>query len=76
MSTVDSPLLGDTPRESQADVAQLLRHVNRRDHPKSNITRIIAVFWTFLLMGASDTAYGPLLPHVSTTSETCCEEPI
>jgi hypothetical protein len=32
--------------------------MERWNHPKSNIYKIAATFWAFLVMGANDAAYG------------------
>ncbi|RYP24979.1 hypothetical protein DL765_000207 [Monosporascus sp. GIB2] len=34
------------------------------NHPRSNIVRIAACFWSFTVMGANDAAYGPLIPYI------------
>ncbi|KAJ5371803.1 hypothetical protein N7517_003809 [Penicillium concentricum] len=36
------------------------------NHPRSNIAKTLATFWSFLIMGANDSAYGPLLPYLET----------
>ncbi|CAG7957063.1 unnamed protein product [Penicillium salamii] len=36
------------------------------NHPRSNILKTLATFWSFLVMGANDSAYGPLLPYLET----------
>lgn len=59
MSTVDSPLLGHRPQhQPQADVEHPLYHGKRREVSGSIIIKVLAVFWTFLIMGAVDAAYG------------------
>ncbi|KAM3444365.1 hypothetical protein NHJ13734_001482 [Beauveria thailandica] len=35
--------------------------LQRWNHPRGNVFRIAACFWCFLVMGANDAAYGPLL---------------
>ncbi|RDW67236.1 putative MFS transporter [Aspergillus mulundensis] len=38
--------------------------VERWNYPRSNIVKTAATFWAFLVMGANDSAYGPLLPYL------------
>ncbi|KAL3474277.1 MFS general substrate transporter [Aspergillus californicus] len=38
----------------------------RWNHPRSNIYKTLATFWAFLVMGANDSAYGPLIPYLET----------
>ncbi|KAL2866925.1 putative MFS transporter [Aspergillus lucknowensis] len=39
-------------------------HHERWNHPRSNIAKTLATFWAFLVMGANDAAYGPLIPYL------------
>lgn len=39
--------------------------IERWNRPKINIWRTIAAFFTFIMMGANDAAYGALIPYVS-----------
>ncbi|KAL4867647.1 hypothetical protein BDV12DRAFT_186567 [Aspergillus spectabilis] len=36
------------------------------NYPRSNITKTLATFWAFLVMGANDAAYGPIIPYLET----------
>jgi hypothetical protein len=36
----------------------------RWNHPRSNMFRVFATFWSFLVMGANDAAYGVCKPTV------------
>ncbi|KAL2832503.1 major facilitator superfamily domain-containing protein [Aspergillus cavernicola] len=38
--------------------------LERWNHPRSNIVKTFATFWAFLVMGANDAAYGPLIPYL------------
>ncbi|KAI6084035.1 MFS general substrate transporter [Hypoxylon rubiginosum] len=38
--------------------------VQRWNYPRKNIPRVAACFWTFVVMGANDAAYGPLIPYI------------
>ncbi|CEL02309.1 hypothetical protein ASPCAL03480 [Aspergillus calidoustus] len=40
------------------------RQVERWNYPRSNIYKTLATFWAFLVMGANDSAYGPLIPYL------------
>ena len=34
------------------------------NHPRSNFFRTAAAFWSFVVMGSNDAAYGALIPYV------------
>ncbi|KAA8650184.1 putative MFS transporter [Aspergillus tanneri] len=34
------------------------------NHPRSNVFKVLATFLSFLVMGANDAAYGPLIPYL------------
>ncbi|KAI8635524.1 putative MFS transporter [Xylariaceae sp. FL1651] len=36
----------------------------RWNHPRSNVPRVGACFYSFIVMGANDAAYGPLIPYL------------
>jgi hypothetical protein len=36
------------------------------NHPRSNLFKTMAAFWSFVVMGSNDAAYGALIPYVST----------
>ncbi|ELQ32839.1 hypothetical protein OOU_Y34scaffold01028g8 [Pyricularia oryzae Y34] len=66
---------GDNPSrissESLAERDQDLPHpttttevLQRWNHPRSNIARLAAAFWAFIVAGANDAAYGPLIPYL------------
>ncbi|KAI1503502.1 MFS general substrate transporter [Biscogniauxia marginata] len=38
--------------------------VQRWNYPRANIPRVAACFWSFVVMGANDAAYGPLIPYI------------
>ncbi|KAH9907233.1 MFS general substrate transporter [Xylariomycetidae sp. FL2044] len=38
--------------------------VQRWNYPRSNIPKVAACFWSFVVMGANDAAYGPLIPYL------------
>jgi hypothetical protein len=35
------------------------------NHPRSNFFKTSAAFWSFVVMGSNDAAYGALIPYVS-----------
>jgi hypothetical protein len=35
------------------------------NHPRSNLFKTMAAFWSFVVMGSNDAAYGALIPYVS-----------
>ncbi|KAL7621832.1 hypothetical protein AAE478_007332 [Parahypoxylon ruwenzoriense] len=38
--------------------------VQRWNYPRKNISRVAACFWSFVVMGSNDAAYGPLIPYI------------
>ncbi|KAL4954287.1 major facilitator superfamily domain-containing protein [Aspergillus filifer] len=36
------------------------------NYPRSNVVKTLSTFWAFFVMGANDSAYGPLLPYLET----------
>ncbi|KAI1763868.1 MFS general substrate transporter [Hypoxylon sp. FL1150] len=38
--------------------------VQRWNYPRKNIPRVAACFWSFVVMGANDAAYGALIPYI------------
>ncbi|KAI1129691.1 putative MFS transporter [Nemania abortiva] len=36
----------------------------RWNYPRTNIRRVLSCFYSFLIMGANDAAYGPLIPYL------------
>ncbi|KAL3431640.1 major facilitator superfamily domain-containing protein [Aspergillus tetrazonus] len=51
-------------RGSDSNINGHDRQVERWNYPRSNIVKTVATFWAFLVMGANDAAYGPLLPYL------------
>jgi hypothetical protein len=39
--------------------------LERWNHPRSNLFKTMAAFWSFVVMGSNDAAYGALIPYVS-----------
>jgi hypothetical protein len=40
------------------------------NHPRSNLFRTMAAFWSFVVMGSNDAAYGALIPYVSVPTKS------
>ncbi|KAL3446333.1 major facilitator superfamily domain-containing protein [Aspergillus insuetus] len=40
--------------------------MQRWDLPRVNISRVLATFWCFLLLGANDSLYGAIIPYLET----------
>lgn len=38
------------------------------NYPRSNLFRTLAAFWSFVVMGSNDAAYGALIPYVRETN--------
>lgn len=55
----DSPIDLPSPTTHPAVKAE------RWNHPRSNLFKTIAAFWSFVVMGSNDAAYGALIPYVS-----------
>ncbi|KAE8550930.1 hypothetical protein EYB25_007162 [Talaromyces marneffei] len=53
----------DSQQEQPATVAHALEKWNE---PSVNINRLFATFWSFVIMGANDAAYGALIPYLET----------
>lgn len=43
--------------------------LERWNAPRGNLWRTLAAFWSFVVMGANDAAYGALIPYVSCVSK-------
>lgn len=59
MATVESPLLPSTSREPCVEDAERSSiREGRWAHLRSKSSKVLTVYWTFLIMGAGDAAYG------------------
>ncbi|GMG25948.1 unnamed protein product [Aspergillus oryzae] len=47
-----------TPEKSAQQAKPVFKEAERWNHPRSNILKTLATFWSFLVMGANDAAYG------------------
>ncbi|PYH84987.1 MFS general substrate transporter [Aspergillus uvarum CBS 121591] len=50
--------------DSNEEPAQIFHEAERWNHPRSNVFKTLATFWSFLVMGMNDAAYGPLIPYL------------
>ncbi|KAL4932348.1 putative MFS transporter [Aspergillus undulatus] len=71
----DANLRGSTCNASDSTKAQAdnggvsddnVGHIERWNYPRSNVVKTLSTFWAFFVMGANDSAYGPLLPYLET----------
>jgi len=46
--------------------------LERWNHPRSNLFKTMAAFWSFVVMGSNDAAYGALIPYVSQHRSSNC----
>lgn len=58
-STVSSERLAELPPPSTA-----VQALQRWNLPRSNVVRVFAAFYAFLIVGMNDAAYGPLIPYL------------
>ncbi|KAK5948490.1 hypothetical protein OHC33_010524 [Knufia fluminis] len=54
-ATLPSPTTANTTPQLQ-----------RWNHPRTNVYRVLATFWCFTILGANDAAYGALIPYLET----------
>ncbi|KNG90674.1 MFS transporter [Aspergillus nomiae NRRL 13137] len=52
------------PDRYAQEAKPVFKKTERWNHPRSNIFKTAATFWSFLVMGANDAAYGPLIPYL------------
>jgi hypothetical protein len=54
----------DSPMDLPSPTTQPEK-IERWNHPQSNLFKTMAAFWSFVVMGSNDAAYGALIPYVS-----------
>lgn len=55
----------DDPVESlPSPTTQAAAKLERWNAPRTNLFRTMAAFWSFVVMGSNDAAYGALIPYV------------
>ncbi|KAK5103389.1 hypothetical protein LTS08_002804 [Lithohypha guttulata] len=63
LTTFDEANEGTLPSPTTANTTPVLQRWN---HPRINIIRVLATFWDFMILGANDAAYGALIPYLET----------
>lgn len=46
--------------------ANTIPQLQRWNHPRVNVFRVLSTFWCFIILGANDAAYGALIPYLET----------
>ncbi|KAF2266775.1 MFS general substrate transporter [Lojkania enalia] len=54
----------DDPVENLPSPTTASEQLDRWNHPRSNLYRTMAAFWSFIVMGSNDAAYGALIPYL------------
>jgi hypothetical protein len=57
----------DSPTDLPSPTTQSAVQPEQWNHPRSNLFKTMAAFWSFVVMGSNDAAYGALIPYVSRT---------
>lgn len=61
----------DDPVESlPSPTTQAAEKLERWNQSRTNVYRTFAAFWSFVVMGSNDAAYGALIPYVRTSAST------
>jgi hypothetical protein len=58
----------DDPMDLPSPTTHPTVKAERWNHPRSNFFKTSAAFWSFVVMGSNDAAYGALIPYVSKES--------
>lgn len=56
--------VADTSTDAASDAASDAPKLQRWNHPRGNIYRVLATYWCFMILGANDAAYGALIPYL------------
>jgi hypothetical protein len=56
----------DSPSDLPSPTTHPAAKPEQWNHPRSNLFKTGAAFWSFVVMGSNDAAYGALIPYVST----------
>ncbi|GAD93794.1 MFS transporter [Paecilomyces variotii No. 5] len=51
---------------SEQEPQHVFQQVESWNSPRPNVWKTLATFWSFLVMGMNDSAYGPLIPYLET----------
>lgn len=57
----------DTVENLPSPTTQAATKLERWNAPRTNLYRTLAAFWSFVVMGSNDAAYGALIPYVCST---------
>lgn len=60
----------DSPVDLPSPITHTAERLERWNHPRSNLFKTLAAFWSFVVMGSNDAAYGALIPYVSSAMTT------
>lgn len=55
----------DSPTDLPSPTTHSAHKPEQWNHPRSNLFKTMAAFWSFVVMGSNDAAYGALIPYVS-----------
>ena len=55
----------DSPTDLPSPITHPAVQAEQWNHPRSNLFKCMAAFWSFVVMGSNDAAYGALIPYVS-----------
>lgn len=55
----------DSPVDLPSPITHPAVKPEQWNHPRSNFFKTMAAFWSFVVMGSNDAAYGALIPYVS-----------
>ncbi|KAH3958931.1 hypothetical protein HBI24_007690 [Parastagonospora nodorum] len=54
----------DSPTDLPSPTTHPTAKLERWNHPRSNLFKTMAAFWSFVVMGSNDAAYGALIPYL------------
>lgn len=54
----------DSPVDLPSPTTQAAQQPERWNQSRTNLYRTVAAFWSFVVMGSNDAAYGALIPYV------------
>lgn len=68
LSDTRGTLDDDSPVDLPSPTTQAAARAERWNQSRLNVYRTFAAFWSFIVMGSNDAAYGALIPYVRPTS--------
>jgi len=54
----------DSPTDLPSPTTHPVAKLEQWNHPRSNLFKTMAAFWSFVVMGSNDAAYGALIPYL------------